>query len=295
MPLQAAGRLFICATPIGNLEDVTMRLLRVLKEVDLIAAEDTRQTRKLLARYDIHKPLISYHKHNEEPREDDLIEALQSGRDVALVSDAGMPGISDPGEVLVRAAVSAGITVIPIPGAVAAVTALAASGLSTARFCFEGFLPRQRKERLAALQSLAAEPRTLVFYESPHRIAGMLADLLDRLGDRRVVLARELTKIHEEFWRGTLSQAVALLKEQGARGEYTVVVEGAGESPVPAGRVPEADSLDEAVAVLVAGGLTEMEALKQLARQLGRPKRELYQRLLEARGRAPGSGDRPPR
>lgn len=286
LPSDTAGRLFICATPIGNLEDVTMRLLRVLNEVDLIAAEDTRQTRKLLARYDIHKPLISYHRHNEEPRQDELLEALLSGKNVALVSDAGMPGIADPGEVLVRAAVSSGITLVPIPGPVAAVTALAASGLPTLRFCFEGFLPRQRKERLAALNRLAGELRTMIFYESPHRITGMLEDLLDGLGDRRIVLARELTKVHEEFWRGTVSGALGRLKEQGARGEFTVVVEGAPEKrestePVVAG------TLEERVSALAATGLTEMDALKQLARQTGRPKRELYQELLAARGKRP--------
>ncbi|HAW70046.1 MAG TPA: 16S rRNA (cytidine(1402)-2'-O)-methyltransferase [Firmicutes bacterium] len=220
------GTLFLCATPIGNLQDVSLRLLATLKEVDLIAAEDTRHTRKLLTHFDIHKPLVSYHRHSTSEKGDQILGQLSAGKNIALVSDAGMPGISDPGTELVAAAVAAGITVVPVPGPVAAIAALTASGMDTTRFCFEGFLPRYRRQRRAALERLKAEERTMVFYEAPHRVSETVQDLLDILGNRRIVFAREITKIHEEFWRGTIAEALVHLKEQGERGEYTLVLEG---------------------------------------------------------------------
>lgn len=283
-----AGRLFLCATPIGNLEDVSLRLLRVLGEVDLIAAEDTRQTRKLLSRYDLHKPMTSYHRHSSEERGAGIIAQIQAGKDVALVSDAGMPGISDPGEELVRDAIEAGICVVPVPGPVAAITALAASGLPTGRFCFEGFLPRHKRLRRQALARLAGEERTLVFYESPHHIEETLRDLLRELGDRRVVMARELTKVHEEFWRGTMAGALERVCE-GARGEYTLVVGGVSPEERAAEAGPSPDSVDEQVESLCRGeGITEMEALKRLARKAGRPKSELYRQLIDERAKRNG-------
>lgn len=278
----SAGRLFLCATPIGNLEDVSTRLLTVLRDADLIAAEDTRQTRKLLARFEIHTPLVSYHQHNQEFRGGFIVQELISGKNVALVSDAGMPGISDPGEELVCEAIRSGIAVIPIPGPVAAVTALAASGLPTARFAFEGFLPRQKRARKAALEKLSGDDRTLVFYESPHRLAEMLDDLLTGLGDRRIVLARELTKLHEEFWRGTVSAAIAHVEGRGARGEYTVVVEGCIRNNEPS-QIPDDSPISERVSALAAGGLSEMDALKRLARETGRAKSDLYRQLMNER------------
>jgi len=293
------GCLFLCATPIGNLQDVSLRLLATLKEVDLIAAEDTRHTRKLLTHFDIHKPLISYHRHSSSERADQIIARLSEGKKIALVSDAGMPGISDPGTELVAAAIASGITVVPVPGPVAAITALAASGMDTGRFCFEGFLPRYRRQRRAALERLKAEERTMVFYEAPHRVTDTVQDLLDILGNRRIVVAREITKIHEEFWRGTIAEALSHLKEQGERGEYTLVLEGlsapasAGSShqvasvlsvpPLPQPSTPSQPPVGQRVATLVAQGFSEKDALKQLARNDGVSKSELYRALMRER------------
>jgi len=202
------GTLYVVGTPIGNLEDVSLRALRVLSEVDLIAAEDTRRTRKFLTRYEINTPLTSYHEHNKLTKLDELVSTLQQ-KDVALVSEAGMPGLSDPGYELIEAAIARGIPVVPVPGPSALITALVVSGLPTDSFLFLGFLPRRRKQRRQLLASVARERRTLVAFEAPHRLRASLADLKDVLGDRRIALARELTKMHEEVWRGSLSQALA--------------------------------------------------------------------------------------
>ena len=222
-----SGHLYIVATPIGNLEDVSQRSLRILKDVDLIAAEDTRQTQKLLARYEIVKPLISYHEHNEKKKTAELIGELQAGRSIALVTDAGTPGISDPGAELVRAAIGAGIPLTPLPGPSAFLLALVASGLPADQFCFEGFLSSSPKMRRRRLRELAAEERTMIFYEAPHRIAKTLKDMAGVFGnDRPACLARELTKLYEEIRRGTLTELLEYTSAAQPKGEITLVIKG---------------------------------------------------------------------
>ncbi|WP_406677432.1 16S rRNA (cytidine(1402)-2'-O)-methyltransferase [Moorella sp. ACPs] len=272
--------LYLVATPIGNLEDITLRALKVLREVDLIAAEDTRRTRELLAHYDLHTPLTSYHRHNQASKTPYLLRMLQEGKEVAIVSDAGLPGISDPGEELVRRAIAAGITVVPIPGANAALTALVASGLPAGRFVFEGFLPRAGKERRERLAALAAEERTLIFYEAPHRLVATLVDLTTTLGERRVAVGRELTKKFETIWRGLLPEAVAHFQANPPRGEITLVVAGADPPPLPAYDPARAAA---EVAELEAGGLDRKEAMARVARRYGQPRREIYRACLQAR------------
>lgn len=272
------GTLYLCATPLGNLEDITLRALRVLKEVDLIAAEDTRITRRLLARYAIHTPLTSYHGYNKKKKGEQLLNHLRAGKQVALVTDAGLPGVSDPGEEVVAAAVREGIRVVPVPGPNAALTALVVSGLPTSRFCFEGFLPAAAGAREKRLQALREERRTLIFYEAPHRLRKVLADMLAVFGDRRVAVARELTKLHEEVWRGSLSAALAYFQEP--RGEFTLVLEGAKEKIAAGGAVSREEVLRE-VSSLEKDGLKRREAIKEAARRLGLPSREVYRALIE--------------
>lgn len=272
------GVLYLIATPIGNLEDISLRALRLLREADVIACEDTRHTRKLLAHYGIARPLVSYHEHNEAVRAKELLARLEAGQSVALVSDAGTPLISDPGYRLVCGAVAAGIPVVPVPGPSALLAALAGSGLPVGAFHFAGFLPAKRSDRLKALASLRDEPATLVFYEAPHRILEALEDLESTFGARRVVLARELTKIHEEFLRGTAAEIrQALTNRPAIRGECTLVVEGArlAEAQTPTG-----DELRAAVEERRRQGLTRMEAIKAVARERRLSKREVY-RLIE--------------
>lgn len=264
------GTLYLVATPIGNLEDITLRALRVLREVALIAAEDTRHTRTLLSRYDIHTPTTSYFEHNKLAKLDALLHALESG-DVALVSDAGMPGISDPGYELVRATLDRGFPVAPIPGASAIVAALAASGLPTDAFVYVGFIPRRAGQRREFLESLRAEPRTLVMYEAPHRLLDTLGDILDTLGDRPIAIAREVTKLHEEFWRGTVSGAIAHFTDKAPRGEFTLVVGGAAE--------PEPWTEEQVRAALserLAAGASARDAAAEVAARSGWPKRAVY-------------------
>ncbi len=269
------GLLYLVATPIGNLEDMTFRAVRILGEADLVACEDTRQTRKLLEHYGIHKPAVSYHEHNEAKRTGELIERLRAGAVIALVSDAGMPLISDPGYRLVNASIANGIPVQPVPGPSAALAALSGSGLATESFRFCGFLPAKAGQRLRALESLAGETATLIFYEAPHRILETLEAIGQVFGARPVVVARELTKIHEEFLRGTAGEICAQLAARGAvKGEITLLV-GKSESS-PADDTPA----DEAVAALMRGGAPRMDAIKQVARQRGLSKRALYDRLL---------------
>ncbi|MGZ3583877.1 MAG: 16S rRNA (cytidine(1402)-2'-O)-methyltransferase [Ktedonobacterales bacterium] len=279
------GTLYLVATPIGNLEDITMRALRVLREVRLIAAEDTRHTRKLLTHFAIATPLISYHEHSPQARRDALLAALSEG-DVALVSDAGTPAISDPGQDLVREALAAGFPVVPIPGAVAAISALIASGLPTDTFTFLGFLPRKPAERRAVLESVRAEPRTLILYEAPHRLHALLDDLLAVLGDRQMVAARELTKLHEEWLRGPVSTIRAHYTTATPRGEYTLVI--AGASPSQTGMLPP-DEQDqrtleeiarERLRALMEQGMRTREAASQVAQALGLPKRDVYRLAL---------------
>ncbi len=262
------GTLYLVATPIGNLEDVTLRALRVLREVAVIAAEDTRQTRKLLAHHGIETPLVSYHAHNERTRAAELVALLDEG-DVAVVSDAGTPTVSDPGRAVVAGALAAGHHVVPIPGPSAVLAALAASGLPTDRFLFVGFLPRRAKERRATLTGLRAEPGTLVLFEAPHRLRPMLADALEVLGDRPAVAARELTKRHEELVRGSLSSLVEHFTREEPRGELTLVVGGS------AGAAAEVDA-DQALREALARGLKPRAAAAEVSRQTGIPSRALY-------------------
>lgn len=265
------GILYLVATPIGNLEDMSFRAVRVLKEVDLIACEDTRQTRKLLDHYGIQKPVISYHEHNEAERAEQLSAKLGEGTSIALVSDAGMPLVSDPGYRLVAAALQEQIRVVPIPGPSAIVSALAASGLPTDRFFFGGFLPAKSGRRQKTLQALQDETATLVFFEAPHRILESLADVEQVLGPRPVVVARELTKMHEEFLRGTARDVRSVLADREAvKGEITLLIGQAQEAK------EHDESLEEAIERQMQSGLSRMEAVKAVARQRGLPKREVY-------------------
>jgi 16S rRNA (cytidine1402-2'-O)-methyltransferase len=279
-----AGTLYLVATPIGNLEDITHRAVRLLGEVDLIACEDTRHTRKLLSHYGISTKTISYHEHNERERAIELIEQLRSGLNVALVTDAGMPSISDPGFRLTKAAIENDLRVVPVPGANALTTALVASGLPTDDFFFGGFLPSRsgaRRARLAELRSLAA---TLIFYEGPHRIAATLKDALEILGEREAVVARELTKLHEELARGRLSQLAARFADpESARGEIVLII----DRTLIAGTVETSESsVAELVSQLEETGLDHRAALKKAARELGLSRDEAYRRLVAERGRA---------
>lgn len=273
-----AATLYLIATPIGNLEDITLRALRILREeAALIACEDTRQTRKLLDHFEIRKPLVSYHEHNEAARSQELIEILERGEAVALVSDAGTPLVSDPGYRVVNAAIERGIPVVPVPGASAVLAALAASGLPTDQFRFVGFIPAKATARRNMFQELASEPVTVVCYESPHRILESLSDMLEILRDRPLVLARELTKIHEEFLRGTAREIRAELERRGSvRGEITLVIGRSTEKPVITDPVAEIARLQEE-------GLDRMDAIKTVAKRMGLPKREVY-RLLSEQG-----------
>jgi 16S rRNA (cytidine1402-2'-O)-methyltransferase len=267
--------LYLVATPIGNLEDITYRAVRLLSEADLIACEDTRQTRKLLDHYGIAKPTISYHEHNEMERAAELAERLRAGASIALVSDAGMPLVSDPGYRLVRAAVEAGVPVIPVPGPSAALAALAASGLPTDAFHFAGFLPTKPIQRAKLLENLADEPATLIFYEAPHRLVEALEAIEEALGPRPVVVARELTKVHEEFLRGSAAEIRAQMESRDAiKGEITILI---GKATAPP---PDDRPLDEAVDELTAAGVPRMDAIKQVARRRGLSKRAVYDQLL---------------
>lgn len=267
------GRLRLVATPIGNLEDITVRALRVLRESDIVAAEDTRVTGKLLRHFDIDTRLISHHAHSGQEDVIQLITLLMQGNDIALVSDAGTPCISDPGQQLVRAAIDSGITVEPIPGACAAIAAISASGLPTGQFTFEGFLPRtnDRKERIA---SLATERRTMIIYESPHRLADTLSDLADAFGSSRsVTVAREVTKLHESFIRGTLNQCAEHYKAEPARGECVIIIEG-GNGEVP--ERPEDVAIEHQLLEAMKGGKSTKEAAREVATKTGLGRRELY-------------------
>ena len=268
------GKLYLVGTPIGNLEDITLRAVRTLTDVDLIAAEDTRRTGKLLQHLQVKTPQISYHEHNHHSRIAELIDRLESGTQIALVTDAGMPSISDPGVKLVQAAISAGIEVIPIPGGTAVVSALAASGLETARFVFEGFLPPKEKDRHSRLELLRSETRTVVFYEAPHRLVKTLQDLATVTGqERKIVLARELTKIHEEFWRGSIAEAIALYQDRQPKGEYTLVLAGA----IPSNLNLSETELKTELQQLLEQGMTRSQACRQLAKLTSLSRREIYQ------------------
>ena len=272
-----AGTLYLVGTPIGNLEDITLRALRTLKEVDLIACEDTRQTQKLLNHYGIEKHTVSYHEHNELERAPELIVHLENGDDVAVVSDAGMPGVSDPGYRLVALALRHHIRVVPIPGASAFLSALVASGLPTDSFRFGGFLPAKAGARRTMLESLRSSPRTQIFYEAPHRLVQSLQDIVEILGpDRRVVVAREVTKVHEEFLRGKASQMLAALQKHGdVKGEITLLV--AKEDENSASQAASSETVAERIRQLMKSAqMEEKSALKQAAKEFGVSKSEAY-------------------
>lgn len=271
------GTLYLCATPIGNLEDMTYRAVRCLQEADLIAAEDTRHTKLLLAAYGIDTPLTSYHEHNKAEKGPLLIERLQDGAMLALVSDAGMPAICDPGSDLVALALEAAIPVVPLPGANAGLTGLIASGMDTTRFTFVGFLPKTKKHRLPVLHGLEHTEGTLIFYEAPHRIDAVLGEMIEVLGDRRAVLCRELTKRYEQFLRGSLSGLQVQLEEQGRRGEFVILVEGAA---VPSEAAPQEQDYVALVRELMAGGMDKKEAVRSVAKRCGVSKRSVYQAAL---------------
>lgn len=279
-----AGTLYLVSTPIGNLEDITHRAVRILGEVDLIACEDTRHTSKLLNHYGIKTKTVSYHEHNERERAAELVELLKRGSDVAIVSDAGTPAISDPGFRLARVAIDNGVRVVPIPGASALISALVASGLPTDEFFFGGFLPARSGARRARLNELRSIAATLIFYEGPHRIAAALRDALEILGERQAVVARELTKMHEEIARGTLSELAARFSSaDSARGEMVLIIDRAViQSEAGPGEVVA--NIAELVAKLETEGLDHRAALKKAARELGLSRDEAYRRLVAERG-----------
>ena len=277
------GTLYLCATPIGNLEDMTFRAVRVLQEADLIAAEDTRNSIKLLNHFQIHTPMTSYHEYKKKKKGRELTELLREGKNIALITDAGMPGISDPGEELVKMCADAGITVTAVPGACACVTALTLSGLATRRFAFEAFLPADKKERRMVLEELKNETRTIVIYEAPHRLTKTLEELLEHLGNRKISVCRELTKRHETIFRTDLKGALDYYEKEEARGECVLVLEGRTAEELLKEKQDEWKKMTPAehVAMYEAQGIIRKEAMRLAARDRGVSKREIYQSLLE--------------
>lgn len=278
-----AGTLFLCATPIGNLGDITLRVLETLKSVDLIAAEDTRNTRKLLTHFEIHKPLTSYHEYNKYEKADELIGHLQRGENIAVVTDAGTPAISDPGEVLAARCIEAGIRVTSLPGACALITALTMSGMRARRFCFEGFLPMEKKERRRILDQLRTEERTMILYEAPHRLRETLSQLEELFPERRITLCRELTKKYEEAIPMTVHEAVLYYQENTPRGEYVLVIEGMDPDEKKAQSEAGWQQMDLAdhMKLYTDQGFSEKEAMKKVAADRGVSKRDIYRALLE--------------
>jgi 16S rRNA (cytidine1402-2'-O)-methyltransferase len=277
-----SGILYLCATPIGNLEDITLRVIRTLKEVDLIAAEDTRHSIKLLNHFEIKTPMTSYHEFNKIDKAKYLVEQLIAGSNIALITDAGTPGISDPGEELVRQAYAAGIEVTSLPGACAAVTALTLSGLSTRRFCFEAFLPTDKKEKQRVLEELKYDTRTVILYEAPHRLKKTLQELYTVLGDRTITIVKELTKKHETVLQTTLIEAANIFDTQEPRGEYVLVLEGKSQEEMDAEKQVqwEAVALAEHMKIYQDQGLDKKEAMKAVAKDRGISKRDIYQMLI---------------
>jgi 16S rRNA (cytidine1402-2'-O)-methyltransferase len=272
------GKLYIVPTPVGNLEDMTYRAVRILKEADIIAAEDTRNSIKLLNHFEISTPMTSYHEFNKYDKADYLIGRLSDGQNIALITDAGTPGISDPGEVLVEKCFNAGITVVPVPGACAAVNALIASGQPTRRFAFEAFLPADKKERKAVLESLKDETRTIIVYEAPHRLVKTLKELMENLGDRSLTLCKELTKKHESFIKTTFAEALLMYENEEPRGEFVLVIRGKSAEEILQDKAAawENISVTEQVSRYEAEGMTRKEAIKKTAEERGVPKREVY-------------------
>lgn len=276
------GTLYLCATPIGNLEDMTYRAVRILQEVDLIAAEDTRNSIKLLNHFDIHTPMTSYHEYNKYDKARVLVGYLLEGKNIAVITDAGTPGISDPGEELVRQCQEAGITVTSLPGACACVNALIISGLPTRRFCFEAFLPTDKKERAGILEELKTETRTIVLYEAPHRLVRTLRELQDALGNRRLTICRELTKKHETVFRTTIEEAIAYYTEQEPKGECVLVIEGVSIETLKAEERKQWDSMSipEHVEYYISQGNDKKTAMKLAAADRGISKRDIYQAMI---------------
>lgn len=276
------GMLYLCATPIGNLEDITLRVLRTLTEVDLIAAEDTRNTIKLLNHFEIKTPMTSYHEYNKIEKAYELIDQMKEGKRVALVTDAGTPGISDPGEELVRLCYQEGIQVTSLPGASACITALTLSGLSTRRFCFEAFLPADKKERQEILEELKAETRTVILYEAPHHLRKTLRELYEKLGNRSITLCRELTKRYETVYSTDLKEALEYYEKEAPRGEYVLILEGRSrqEKREEVRREWERMTVQEHMEYYLSQGMEKKEAMKKVAKDRGVGKREIYQELL---------------
>lgn len=275
-----AGTLYIVATPIGNLSDMTPRAADTFAKADFIAAEDTRVTLKLLNHLGLKKPMVSYYEHNLKERGEMILRRVEAGESCAMCSDAGMPAVSDPGEMLVRDALARGITVVPVPAASAAVTALAVSGQPTGRWCFEGFLPMNKRQRRERLEETRTEQRTMIFYEAPHKLPSTLTDMLAAYGDRSVTICRELTKLHEQIWKTTLAEAQAFYQENAPRGEFVLVLAGAEPEE------PEEQTLDDAIDLaeaLAAGGLAVSAACKEAAAKTGFPKSEIYRALTQRR------------
>lgn len=277
------GMLHLCATPIGNLQDITPRCVEILKSVDLIAAEDTRNSIKILNHFDIHTPMTAYHEYNRYDKADELVREILGGKSVACITDAGTPGISDPGEVLVKKCADAGITVTSVPGACACVNALVISGLSTRRFRFEAFLPAEKREREEILGELKNETVTLVFYEAPHHLTATLQDLLKALGDRRIALCKELTKLHESVYRTTLSEAIAHYETEPPKGEFVLVVEGKSREALKqeTKEAFESMSIAEHMELYTSKGVDRKEAMKLVAKDRGVSKRDIYNSLIE--------------
>lgn len=269
------GKLYIVATPIGNLEDITLRALRILKEVDVIAAEDTRQTLKLLNYYNISKPLISYHRHNEEFKVNSIIDKLKLGENIAIVSDAGTPGISDPGEVAIKAAIEEGIKVVPVPGACAMINALIGSGISTDEFIFIGFLPLNKKLRKGKLKEVEESTKTLIIYEAPHKLENTLRDLKDILSNRKVVIAREITKLHEEFLRGDIDYIIE--KSADIRGEIVIIIEKSEEKEIEKVQISIEDQYD----LYEKEGLSKKDIIKKIAKERETSKNEIYMKFID--------------
>lgn len=278
------GTLYLCATPIGNLEDITFRVLRTLKEVDLIAAEDTRNSIKLLTHFDIKTPMTSYHEYNKIEKAYQLVAKLKEGQNIALITDAGTPGISDPGEDLVRICYEEGVPVTSLPGAAACITALTMSGRATRRFAFEAFLPREKKERVQVLKELEQETRTIILYEAPHHLKKTLEELKEHLGNRPMTICRELTKKHEEKLQMTIEEALLYYEETDPRGEYVLVLAGKPLEEIQKEQQQEweALTLEEHMAIYENQGVARKEAMKLVAKDRGTTKREIYQALLES-------------
>lgn len=277
-----SGTLYLCATPIGNMEDITFRVIRTLKEVDLIAAEDTRHSIKLLNHYEIKTPMTSYHEYNKIEKAKYLVALLSEGNNIALITDAGTPGISDPGEELVRQAYEAGVKVTSLPGPTALITALTLAGLKTRRFCFEAFLPTDKKEKARILEELKNETRTIILYEAPHRLLKTIKELQEVLGDRPLAVIKELTKRYETVWRTCLSEATTVFEAQEPKGEYVLVLEGRPEDEIAAEKMDQwgTISISEHMELYTTKGLDKKEAMRAVAKDRGVSRRDIYQQLI---------------